>query len=309
MKVLVTGGAGFIGSHTVDALLAEGFEVEVLDNLSTGFAHNVPDGVRLIEADIAHPATTKTIADGGYDAVFHLAAQIDVRKSMEDPAFDATTNVVGSIRVLEGCRLGGTKTVVFASTGGACYGEQDLFPTPEDAPLQPISAYGAAKVAVEKYLFVYQANYGLEYRALRYANVYGPRQNPHGEAGVVAIFLNRMLQGMAPRINGDGLQTRDYVYVGDVARANVLALTRLERSGAFNIGTGKEHTVVDVFNGLNAFFNRQFTPEFGPPKPGEQRRSSISPKNFFEAAGFRPETLLFDGLQTTAEWFKQRAFS
>ena len=309
MKVLVTGGAGFIGSHTVDALLAEGMEVEVLDNLSTGFAHNVPDGVRLIRADVAAPESTNLIADGGYDAVFHLAAQIDVRKSMEDPVFDAMTNVVGSIRVLEGCRLGGTKTVVFASSGGACYGEQDVFPTPESQPTRPISAYGAAKVAVEKYLYSYQANYGVEFRAMRYANVYGERQNPHGEAGVVAIFLNKMLKGERPRINGDGLQSRDYVYVGDVAKANVLALTRIRQSGAFNVGTGREHTVVDVFNGLNRFFNGRFSPEYGPAKPGEQRRSCVSPECFYSVTAFRPQTALADGLQATAEWFKQRAFS
>ncbi|MDW8334339.1 MAG: NAD-dependent epimerase/dehydratase family protein [Bacteroidia bacterium] len=305
MKVLVTGGAGFIGSHTIEALMAEGVRVEALDNLSTGFAHNLPAGVPLIEADVADERTTQIVARGRYEAVFHLAAQIDVRTSMNDPVFDATTNVVGSIRVLEGCRIAGTKKFIFASTGGACYGEQDYFPADENHPLRPISPYGAAKVSVETYLHVYTANYGMECFALRYANVYGPRQNPHGEAGVVAIFLNRMLQGLPPRINGDGLQTRDYVYVGDVARANVLALTTLRRSGAYNVGTGKEHTVVDVFNGLNAFFDERFTPEFAPAKAGEQRRSCVSSQKLLSETGFAPQTPLAEGLKLTAEWFKK----
>ena len=224
--ICVTGGAGFIGSHVAEALVAAGHRVLVLDDLSSGRRENVPDGAELHVLDIRSPEAAALVRDSGATVLVHHAAQMDVRRSVEDPVFDADVNVLGSLNLFEGGRGGSLQQVVFASTGGAIYGEQDVFPAPEKHPARPVSPYGVSKLAVERYLFVYHVAYGLDATCLRYANVYGERQNPHGEAGVVAIFMNRLLAGRVPTINGPGLQTRDYTHVSDVVRANLAALGR-----------------------------------------------------------------------------------
>src|SRR5579884_842476 len=222
MRILVTGGAGFIGSHTVDALVAAGHDVAVLDDLSSGRRDQVNPAARLHAADLRDAAAVSNLFGSERpEVVYHLAAQMDVRRSVADPAFDASVNLVGFLNLIEAGRRNGLRRVIFASTGGAIYGEQERFPCDEEHPLRPVSPYGVAKLATEKYLYFYRAEYGLEYLALRYANVYGPRQDPHGEAGVVAIFCGRMLAGQPVTIFGDGEQTRDYVFVGDVVRANL----------------------------------------------------------------------------------------
>src|SRR5262245_5851957 len=246
---LVTGGAGFIGSHLVDAFLGQGHRVLILDDLSSGRRENVPAGAELHVADIRSAEAARLVETSGADLLVHQAAQMDVRRSVADPVFDAQVNVAGSLNLLEAARRGGVRQVVFASTGGAIYGEQERFPADEDHPARPLSPYGVAKLAVERYLYVYHATYGLDAACLRYANVYGERQNPHGEAGVVAIFLNRFLAGQAPLIHGDGLQTRDYVHVSDVAAANLAVLGR-PGFATYNVGTGVESTVVEVADTL-----------------------------------------------------------
>lgn len=301
----MTGGAGFIGSHIVDALLRTGqYEVDVIDNLYSGFRKNVAPDAHFFEKDIVEPEIVDWIASRNYTYIFHQAAQMDVRKSVENPTFDAKVNILGSIHVLEGARRGGTKKVIFASSGGTCYGEQQFFPATEDHPLMPVSPYGVAKVSVEKYLHYYAHEYGLQYVSLRYANVYGPRQNPHGEAGVVAIFIKKMLQGENPIINGDGLQTRDFVYVDDVVKANLLAIEYSENE-IFNIGTGIETTINEIFHHLNRLFGNRFQELHGPPKPGEQRRSVLSYEKAKKKLNWKPTISLPEGLQLTFSWFKQ----
>src|SRR5271167_1639024 len=238
MRIMVTGGAGFIGSHTVDALVADGAgEVSVLDDLSAGKRKQVNPKATVYQTDLRDAAAVVSVVEKARpEIIFHLAAQMDVRRSVADPAFDAQVNVVGFVNLMESARKHGLKRVVFSSTGGAIYGEQDEFPCTEDHPKRPVSPYGVAKLATEAYLFFYKVQYGIDYVAMRYANVYGPRQDPHGEAGVVAIFCGRMLEGKPSTIFGDGEQTRDYIFVGDVARANVAAL-EAKASAAFNIGT------------------------------------------------------------------------
>ena len=307
MKVLVTGGAGFIGSHVADALLANGHQVVALDDLSSGRRENLPGKARLEVLDVRSKAVGELFAREKFDAVMHLAAQIDVRRSVADPAFDADVNVGGTLNLLEAARKHGTRRVVFSSTGGAIYGEQDVFPATESHPQRPLSPYGCAKAACELYLGYYQAQYGLEYVALRYANVYGPRQNPHGEAGVVAIFCEKLLAGAASTIYGDGLQTRDFVYVGDVARANVLALESSVRGEAINIGTGVETDIVTVYRHLAKAAGVDKPPAHAAGKPGEQRRSVIDPAKAARALRWTPQTALAQGLAQTMEWFKQSA--
>jgi len=235
MKILVTGGAGFIGSHVVDAYLELGHEVVVVDNLSSGSIENLNPKAKFYEMDIRDSDIEDLFKNEKPDVVNHHAAQMDVRKSVEDPIYDADVNIIGSLNLLQNCIKYGVKKFIFASTGGAIYGEQDYFPADEEHPTRPLSPYGVAKLTVEKYLYFYKEVHGLNYVVLRYANIYGPRQNPHGEAGVVAIFTSKMLKGEQPVINGDGFQTRDYTFVGDVVRANVLALS-YEKSDVFNIG-------------------------------------------------------------------------
>src|SRR5512132_3764229 len=281
MRALVTGGAGFIGSNLVDALLDRGDEVSVVDDLTTGRERNVAGaverGITWHRADIRDGERLKQLfAADRPDIVFHLAAQIDVRRSIEDPAFDAGVNIGGTINVLEAARLAGVRRVVNTSTGGAIYGEADVIPTPETIEPRPMAAYGQSKFCAEAYCGWSERLYGLSAVTLRYGNVYGPRQDPHGEAGVIAIFCGAALTGGRPKIFGDGRQTRDYVYVADVVAANLAAAAHPEAHGAYNIGTGTEATVIDVVAALRtaaALGDGAFEPEFAPARAGELQRS------------------------------------
>jgi len=304
--VCVTGGAGFIGSHVADALLAAGHRVLIVDDLSTGRKENVPAGAELHLLDIRSSGAAALIAEAGIEVLVHHAAQIDVRRSVADPLHDADVNVCGTINLLEGGRRGALRQVVFASTGGAIYGEQDAFPADEDHPTRPLSPYGVAKLAVEHYLRYYHVEHRLDATCLRYANVYGPRQNPHGEAGVVAIFLDRLLAGGDCLINGDGLQTRDYAYVADVVAANLAAL---DRPGfhVYNVGTGVETDVVRLYDLIAGALGLDRTAAHGPAKQGEQRRSVISAARLERELGVRIATPLATGIAATAGWFAARA--
>jgi UDP-glucose 4-epimerase len=299
VAVLVTGGAGFIGSHVVEALAARGEDVVVLDNLSSGKRGNVPEGVELVEEDI-RDGLGGLFARVKPTVCFHLAAQIDVRVSVAQPDFDADVNVLGTVKVLEASREQGTK-VVFSSTGGAIYGECDG-PALEDAPRRPIAPYGTSKLAAEEYLSTYNRLYGTGHVSLRYGNVYGPRQDPHGEAGVVAIFFNTLLSGSAPKVFGDGAQTRDYVYVGDVARATVAAAER--DGGVYNVGTGRETSVVELLGLCQQIAGTSYEPEFAPARPGELQRAVVDPSRAVDELGWRPEHSLEDGLRETWEFFR-----
>jgi UDP-glucose 4-epimerase len=305
MKILVTGGAGFIGSHIVDAFVERGHEVVVVDDLSSGRRENVNEQATFVEMDIRDDRVSELFARERFDVVCHQAAQMDVRRSVADPIFDARVNVLGTLNLLQSSVQNGVKKFLFASTGGAIYGEQDTFPADEEHPLRPLSPYGITKLTGEKYLYFYQVTYGLQHVILRYANVYGPRQNPHGEAGVVAIFTTRMLAGEQAVINGDGEQTRDYVYVADVVRANLLALDYPD-SEVFNIGTGIETTVNQIFRTLNELTGAGAPEYHGPSKPGEQLRSVLSYDKATRLLGWKPEVELHDGLRRTVEYFRQR---
>ena len=302
MRVLVTGGAGFIGSHVADRLLERGHEVAVVDDLSSGKHENVPNRARFYEMDI-RAGCAAVFEDFRPDALCHLAAQMDVRRSVREPDFDAEVNVIGTVRLLENCVRKGVGKVVFASTGGAVYGEQETFPAPEDHRQYPVSPYGVSKLACERYLQYYSVQHGLSYVALRYANVYGPRQDPHGEAGVVAIFCANLAQGRTSRINGSGVQTRDYVYVEDVARANVLAVEGAPPSGAYNIGTGEETSVNELYETLVEISGKDLPPEHGPAKPGEQLRSSVDASLAGRVLEWKPEVGLREGLGETLRFF------
>ena len=297
MRVVVTGGAGFIGSHVVDALLARGDEVHVLDNLTNGKRENVADGARFHEGDIRSDAGP-VFAEARPEACFHLAAQADVRVSVERPDYDADVNVLGTLRVLEAARAHGAK-VVFSSTGGAIYGECDR-PAPEDYPRRPLAPYGASKLAGEEYLQAYNRLYGTSHVVLRYGNVYGPRQDPHGEAGVVAIFMNCLRGGKTPRIFGDGLQTRDYVYAGDVAQVTLAALR--SDGGVFNVGTGRETSVVDLLAAIQEVTGTTVEPEFAEPRAGELQRSVLDVALAERELGWRADHSLTDGLAETWAW-------
>lgn len=307
MRLLVTGGAGFIGSNTVDALIAGGpGEVAVLDDLSAGKRAQVNPKARFHEADLRDAEKVRQIiAQERPEVIIHLAAQMDVRRSVADPPFDAQVNLVGFLNLIEAARQHGLKRVIFSSTGGAIYGEQEQFPCNEEHPRRPISPYGVAKFATEAYLFFYKAQYGIDYVALRYANVYGPRQDPHGEAGVVAIFCGQMLEDKPVTIYGDGEQTRDYVYVGDVVRANLAAIAA-PVSGAFNIGTGVETSVNQLFGTLAKAAGAKHPAGYGPARPGEQLRSVISPAKAAQGLKWRPEVSLETGLAQTYRFFKER---
>ena len=306
MKVLVTGGAGFIGSHVTDVLLDAGHEGWALDDLSSGRRENLRPEVRLVVADIRSPEAARLVESGSFEVMCHLAAQMDVRRSVTDPRFDADVNVGGFLNLLEAARKSGVRKVVFSSTGGAIYGEQDVYPAPETHPTRPVSPYGVSKASGELYLGYYRAQYGLESVALRYANVYGPRQNPHGEAGVVAIFSERLLRGETCIVNGTGQQTRDFVYGPDVARANLLAATR-EVEGAINIGTGIETDVNRLYALLAAAAGTDRPAKHAPAKPGEQMRSSVDPSRAAEVLGWRPTVALEEGLRRTVDWFRGRS--
>ena len=303
--VCITGGAGFIGSHLADAFLREGYRVLILDDLSAGRRENVPEAAELHVLDIRSPEAAGLVAESGARILVHQAAQMDVRRSVADPVFDSEVNIGGTLNLLEAGRRARLEQVIFASTGGAIYGEQDEFPAGEEHPRRPLSPYGVSKLAVERYLYFYQQAYGVHATCLRYANVYGERQNPHGEAGVVAIFLDRLLAGQPCTINGDGLQTRDYVHVSDVVRANLAAVGR-EGFLVYNIGTGIETSVVQLFEGLTAALGLETRATHGLAKAGEQRRSVVDPGLGRRELGL-PETMpLGEGLKRTAGWFRER---
>lgn len=304
--VCITGGAGFIGSHLADAFLGEGYRVLILDNLSGGRRENVPSGAELHVLDIRSKEAAELVRTGGVEILVHHAAQMDVRKSVEDPVFDADVNILGSLNLLEAARHGGVRQVIFASTGGAIYGEQDYFPADENHPVRPVSPYGVSKLALERYLFFYHVAYGLDTTCLRYANVYGERQNPHGEAGVVAIFLNRLLAGQTPTINGPGLQTRDYVHVSDVVRAN-LAVVGKQGFHIYNVGTGIETSVVDLYKEIARAVGSPAEAQHGPAKPGEQQRSVIDASLLRGELGLPDPLPLEQGIRRTAGWFRERA--
>jgi len=303
LKILVTGGAGFIGSHIVDCYIENGHDVVVIDNLSTGKVENVNSQAQFFCADIRDAEIEEIFQTNKFDVVNHHAAQMDVRKSVEYPIYDAEVNAIGILNLLQNSVKNGVKKFIFASTGGAIYGEQDYFPADEEHPTQPYSPYGITKLIGEKYLFFYHLTYGLDYVALRYANVYGPRQNPHGEAGVVAIFCSRLLSGQSTVINGDGKQTRDYVFVGDVVRANLKALTYAE-SNIFNIGTRKETTVNELFNMINEVTGAKAEEQHGPAKEGEQFRSVIDYGKASRKLSWKPEVNLEEGIKRTVDFFR-----
>ena len=303
MKILVTGGAGFIASHITDAFINEGHSVTVIDNLSTGFEKNVNPKAKFIKADIGDTNLLQLFEKEKFDVVNHHAAQMDVRKSVADPAFDANTNIIGTINLLQCCIKTNVKKFMFASTGGAVYGEQNYFPADENHPTSPCSPYGISKLAVEKYLFFYKFQYNFNYTVLRYANIYGPRQNSKGEAGVVAIFTTKLLANEQPVINGTGKQTRDYVFVGDVVKANLTTL-KDDVCDIYNVGTEKETDVNELFNKLNHLTGNNKEEKHGPPAAGEQMRSVITSERLFKKFGWKPSTNIEEGLKATVEFFK-----
>jgi UDP-glucose 4-epimerase len=299
IRAIVTGGAGFIGSHVADALLERGDQVWVVDNLSSGRRERVPEGADFRPLDIRDaPAMRALFEDARPEAVFHLAAQADVRVSVADPGFDADVNVRGTAELLEAARLAGAR-MIFSSTGGAIYGEVDQIPSPESTPAAAMAPYGISKLCGEHYVGLYNRLYGADHLVLRYGNVYGPRQDPHGEAGVVAIFFGKLTQGEAPLIFGDGLQTRDYVYVGDVVAANLAALDYHGPHGVFNIGTGRETNVVDLLAACQTAAGTSVSPEHQPARLGELERSCLDVSLAARELGWRASVELADGLAGT----------
>ncbi len=306
MKILVTGGAGFIGSHLVDRLVQEGHEVVVVDNLLTGKRRNLNKEARFYRLDIQSSRLERVFNRERPLLVMHLAAQVDVRRSVEDPIFDAQVNVIGTLNLLEQAVKYGTRKVIFASSGGAIYGEQDVFPAPESHPIRPLSPYGISKLNGEQYLAYYQRISGIQHVILRYSNVYGPRQDPEGEAGVVAIFTGKMLAGEQPIINGNGRQTRDFVFVDDVVEAN-LAVMGKEVQGIYNVGTAEETTVNELFRLLVELTNAGCKELHGPAKKGEQARSVVDISRLHQELGWEPKVPLREGLKRTVEFFRERA--
>lgn len=305
MKIAITGGAGFIGSHVVDTYIAAGHEVVILDNFSSGKHENINEAARVIEIDITSADIDLIFKNEKFDVLNHHAAQIDVRISVNNPLLDAKLNIIGGLNVYEAAAKYKVKKIIFASSGGTVYGEQNEFPATENHPTNPCSPYGIAKLANEHYLFYYQKQYGIKYVALRYGNVYGPRQNPHGEAGVVAIFTNKLLDGQQPTINGNGKQTRDYVYVADVARANLAALKE-HAQGIYNVGTAEEIDVNTIFRKLRDSVNPQCEEIHGEAKPGEQQRSVISYQKIYDELGWKPQMDFASGLKQTVGFFYQQ---
>ena len=305
MKILVTGGAGFIGSNIQDRLIQEGHQVVVVDDLFSGRKEYINPKAKFYKVDIQTKDLEQVFAKERPEVVDHHAAHINVRESVKNPIFDAQVNILGTINLLENCKKYKVKKVIFASTGGALYGDTDVIPTPEDHPTKPISPYGITKLCIENYLYYYKQVHGLDYVILRYANVYGPRQDPYGEAGVVAIFTQKLLANEQPIINGDGKQTRDYVFVEDVVDSNMLALT-YKRSDIYNVGTGKETSVNELFRKLVDITGVSKPEKHGPPMPGEQRKSCLSFTKIKEKLGWKPKTGLDEGLEKTVEWFKNQ---
>ena len=303
MNILVTGGAGFIASHITDAYINAGHNVVIIDNLSTGVKEFINPKAKFYEMDICDSGVADVFKENKIDIINHHAAQIDLRKSVDDPKFDIQVNIAGSVNLLQNAIANGVKKFIFASTGGAIYGEHDYFPADENHPTRPYAPYGINKLCVEKYLFYYNHVYGLNYTVLRYANVYGPRQNPHGECGVIAIFTDKILKGSEPLINGDGKQTRDYVFVADVVKANILALDD-SKSTIYNIGTTHETDVNYIFDKVNGFAGTGFSEKHGPAKLGEQKRSVLSYEKINKELGWKPEMDIETGLRVTTEYFK-----
>lgn len=305
MKILVTGGAGFIGSNIVDALVDLGHDVVVIDNLSTGKKEFVNPKAKFYEIDITDPKLNEIFEQEKPEAVFHLAAQIDLRKSVEEPLFDAQTNILGSINLLESVCKNGVKKIIFSSSA-AIYGnvDVDLIPTKETCLARPISPYGIAKLVIEHYLYYYHEVFSLDYVVLRYANVYGPRQNSKGEAGVVSIFIDKILNNEQPMIYGDGKQMRDYVFVDDIVRANLAALNS-DKVGIYNIATKKETNVNEIFQTIIKISNSQVPEVHAPAKKGEQLRSCLDYSLAKEVLGWEPKVYLEEGIQKTWEWFNK----
>lgn len=309
MRALVTGGAGFIGSNLVDSLLEAGHSVVVLDNLTTGKRENLNPQAKFVEMSIDDPGVEAVLRENSIEIVFHHAAQIDVRKSIENPRYDATVNILGGITLLESCLAAGVTKMVYASTGGAIYGEPgaDHLPAVENTPVKALSGYGVSKYTFEHYMRLFRELHGLQTCTLRYANIYGPRQDPKGEAGVVAIFTDKLLAKEAPTIFGDGEQTRDYVYVGDVCRANLMAAEKLD-GGTYNIGTGVETSVLELLKALqDVTDSSDVTAKFEPARPGEVLRIALSAAHAKEHLGWEPQHSLLEGLKATVESHKVKA--
>ncbi len=306
LKILVTGGAGFIGSSIVDRLIADNYEVAVVDDLSSGMEENINKKARFYKLNIQDPEIETVFKKEHPDIINHQAAQIDVRRSIDDPLYDAGTNVLGTINILQNCIRHKIKKVIFASSGGAVYGEQQTFPASESHPLRPISPYGITKMITEQYLYYYKTVFGLDYTSLRYSNVYGPRQDPFGEAGAIAIFIQKMLDNEQVVINGSGEQTRDFVFVEDVVEANILAIKNSFSESIFNIGTGTETTINEIFRNLKEITGLSTENTYGPPKAGEQLRSVIECTKAEKILNWRPEISLSDGLKRTCEYFKRK---
>lgn len=304
-KILVTGGAGFIGSHLTDALIEKKHRVAVIDNLSTGFKKNINPQARFHRADLTNFKKIESIVkDEKPDVIFHLAAQIDVRKSVADPLFDANSNILASINLIKIAHERKVKKFIFTSTGGAIYGDTENRPTSETEKEWPLSPYGIAKLSVDKFLYYYREIHGMNFVSLRLGNVYGPRQNPHGEAGVVAIFLNKMLKGEQPVINGHGKQTRDYVYVADVVNSYLLTLKHFDKTGIYNVGTEVETDVNDLFIETNKHFQNRFKKVHGPARPGEQKTSCLSWRKMKKDFGWTPKVEFKKGIKKTFKWFR-----
>jgi UDP-glucose 4-epimerase len=303
-KILVTGGAGFIGSHVVDLFVSQGYEVVIVDDLSTGRSSNLNPAAKFYQVDIRDPKLREVFEVERPDFISHHAAQMDVRRSVAQPLFDAHVNILGSINVIECAKEFGVKHFVYISTGGAVYGEPIRLPCDESHPIDPICQYGASKHTVEHYLYMYHVNYGLNYTVLRYPNVFGPRQDPHGEAGVVAIFTGKMLDREPVTINGDGEQTRDFVYVGDCARANLLAVTVEHQPGIYNLGWGLPTSINQIFSTLAKVTDFPHPVQYGPAKVGETRHIYLDASKANKDLGWAPTFTLEEGLQETVNYFK-----
>ncbi|MGH2575437.1 MAG: NAD-dependent epimerase/dehydratase family protein [Ignavibacteria bacterium] len=304
MNILVTGGAGFIGSQIVDAYIETGHKVIIVDNLSTGLREFINPKAIFYELDIREDTISDIFGKHKIDVINHHAAQIDLRKSVENPKFDVDVNVIGSINLLQNAVKHKVKKFIFASTGGAIYGDHDYFPADEAHPTRPYAPYGINKLTIENYLFYYNHVYGLDYVVLRYANIYGPRQNPFGECGVIAIFTEKILNNTQPLINGNGEQTRDYVYIDDVVNANMLSLNS-NSSSVFNIGTTVETSVNYIFKKINEFAGSNFNEKHGPAKKGEQKRCQLSYKKINDELGWSPKVNIDKGLKLTLDYFRK----
>ena len=303
-KILVTGGAGFIGSHVVDLFVAQGYEVVIVDDLSTGRPSNLNPAAKFYQIDIRSPQIRQVFEAEKPDYVSHHAAQMDVRRSVAQPLFDADINILGSINLLETAKDFQVKRFIYISTGGAVYGEPESLPCDESHPINPICQYGASKHTVEHYLYMYNVNYGLKYTVLRYPNVFGPRQDPHGEAGVVAIFTGRMLAGEEVTIYGDGDQTRDFVYVGDCAQANLLALTVDHEPGIYNLGWGRPTSINEICSVLVNITSYSLPVQYGPAKVGETRHIYLDASKAQRDLGWEPTITLEEGLEKTVDYFR-----